>query len=215
MDDAVAYHEEEILGKAYDARLMRRLLRYLKPYRGMVAIAVGLIFLAALLELVGPLATAVAIDLFIAPVGEVAETPTTVSRWVGETLEAAGILLTPEQGILAIAIVFLVSMGLAFVVLYWQSMVLQMMGQHIMRDLRNEIFERLQALPVRYFDRNPIGRLVTRTSLRSYPPAPTGNGFCLYVKRALLDEVGIGAERRFTLCPHCRHASSRTRTDAN
>lgn len=148
MDDATEFHEEEALGKAYDARLMRRLLRYAKPYRGMVALAVVLILVSSLLELVGPLATAVAIDLYIAPADEVSETSSDASRWVGETLAAAGIQLAPEQGILAISIVFLVSLVFGFVILYAQSLTLQLMGQYVMRDLRNQIFGRLQRLPV-------------------------------------------------------------------
>lgn len=164
MDDATEFHEEETLGKAYDARLMRRLLRYVRPYRGMVVLAVVLILVSSLLELVGPLATAVAIDLYIAPAEEVSETSSQASRWVGETLAAAGIQLAPEQGILGVSIVFLVSLVLGFVILYAQSLTLQLMGQYIMRDLRNQIFGRLQRLPVAFFDRNPIGRLVTRVT---------------------------------------------------
>ncbi|MGH9380073.1 MAG: ABC transporter ATP-binding protein [Thermoanaerobaculia bacterium] len=164
MDDATAFHEEEILGKAYDARLMRRLLGYVKPYRGMVALAVALILLSSFLELVGPLATAVAIDLYIAPAVAPGEATSRATRWVAETLAAAGLEVTPEQGILAVSVVFLLSLGLGFFVLYWQSLVLQLMGQYIMRDLRNQIFGRLQRLPVQFFDRNPIGRLVTRVT---------------------------------------------------
>jgi hypothetical protein len=70
VSEPVAFHEEEVLGKAYDARLMRRLLGYVRPYRGMAAGAVGLIIVTSVLELIGPLATAVALDLFIRPQGE-------------------------------------------------------------------------------------------------------------------------------------------------
>jgi ATP-binding cassette subfamily B multidrug efflux pump len=164
MSEVSEFHEEEVLGKAYDARLMRRLLGYIRPYRGMVSGAVALILVSSVLQLVGPLATAVAIDLYIRPAGNLERTPSAASRWVSAFLQSHQITLTPEQGIVAIAAVFLISLALAFVVLYWQGLVMQLMGQYIMRDLRNQIFDRLQRLPVAFFDRNPIGRLVTRVT---------------------------------------------------
>jgi len=164
MSEVAEFHEEEVLGKAYDARLMRRLLRYVRPYVRMVAGAVALILLSSLLQLVGPLATAVAIDLYIRPAASVEETPSAASQWVSAYLQGHHIALTADQGILVISAIYLVSLALAFVVLYWQGLVMQLMGQYIMRDLRNEIFGRLQHLSVAFFDRNPIGRLVTRVT---------------------------------------------------
>lgn len=164
MSEVAEFHEEEVLGRAYDRRLMRRLLLYVRPYRGMVAGAVGLILVSSLLQLVGPLATAVAIDLYIRPASSVEHAPSSASLWVSSFLHSHQITLTANQGILAIAGIFLASLALAFVVLYWQSLVMQLMGQYIMRDLRNQIFDRLQRLPVAFFDRNPIGRLVTRVT---------------------------------------------------
>ena len=67
MSEPVAHNEEEVLGKAYDARLMRRLLGYVRPYGDMALGALGLIFVSSVLQLVGPLATAVALDLFVRP----------------------------------------------------------------------------------------------------------------------------------------------------
>ena len=161
-DDADSQHQEEVLGKAYDARLMRRLLGYVRPYRGRIVAAVGLIILSAVLELVGPLATAVALDLYVRPEG--GGEPTGMSRWVAETLAARGIHPTPLEGIAWVSAVFLGALIAAFVVLYWQSYVMQLMGQLIMRDLRREIFGHLQRLHVAYFDRHPVGRLVTRAT---------------------------------------------------
>ena len=152
-----------MLGKAYDARLMRRLLAYVRPYRGMAAGAVALIIASSLLQLVGPLATAVALDLFIRPRGD-AGAGSTVSRWVGGQLAAHGWAPTAAQGIAAVALVYLASIALTFVVLYVQSYVMLLMGQYIMRDLRGEIFGHLQVLPIAYYDKNPIGRLVTRVT---------------------------------------------------
>jgi ATP-binding cassette subfamily B multidrug efflux pump len=162
MADDDALHQEEVLGKAYDGRLMRRLLGYVRPYRARMAAAVALIVVSALLELVGPLATAVALDLYVRPEG--GGEPTGVSRWVGEQLAARGLQPTPLEGIAWVSAVFLGSLILVFGVLYLQSYVMQLMGQLIMRDLRREIFGHLQRLQVSYFDRNPVGRLVTRAT---------------------------------------------------
>jgi len=163
MTDLAAFHEEEVLGKAYDARLMRRLLGYVRPYRGMTVAAVALIVLSSLLQLVGPLATAVALDLFIRPPDNPAERSPVVAQVQG-FLDARGLDPTPGEGIAAIAAVYLAALVLTFFVLYVQSYVMQMMGQHIMFDLRAEVFGHLQRLHLAYFDKNPVGRLVTRVT---------------------------------------------------
>jgi ATP-binding cassette subfamily B protein len=155
-------HQEEVLGKAYDARLMRRLVAYVRPYRGQMALAVTLIVLSAALELVGPLATAVALDLFVRPAG--GGTPSGVSRWVLAQLASRGLSLGRTEGLAWCAGVYLLSLLSTFGVLYWQSYVMQLMGQRIMRDLRREVFSHLQRLQVSFFDRNPVGRLVTRAT---------------------------------------------------
>src|SRR5437868_4335779 len=69
MSEPITSHEEEVLGKAYDSRLMRRLLSYVRPYGGMTFFSLVLILLSSLLQLVGPLVTAIAVDLFIRPSG--------------------------------------------------------------------------------------------------------------------------------------------------
>ena len=155
-------HQEEVLGKAYDARLMRRLVGYVRPYRGQMALAVALIVLSAVLELVGPLATAVALDLFVRPLGGGA--PAGISRWVLNGLSSRGLHPGSATGLAWCAGVYLGSLLLTFGVLYWQSYVMQLMGQRIMRDLRGEVFAHLQRLQVAFFDRNPVGRLVTRAT---------------------------------------------------
>ncbi len=164
MSELETFEEEELLGKAYDARLIRRLLGYLAPHRLRAALAVGLIVLSSLLELVGPLATAVALDLFIRPAGAAGERMSAASRWLAEQLAARGVELDPAGGLTAVALVYLGSLVLGFGVLYLQGYVMQMMGQHVMADLRRQIFGQLQRLPVAYFDRNPVGRLVTRVT---------------------------------------------------
>src|SRR5690606_28801250 len=107
-------------------------------------------------------ATAVALDLYVRPEGGGA--PTGVSLWVAEALASRGIEPTPAGGIGWVSAVYLGSLVAAFGVLYWQAYVMQLMGQLIMRDLRREIFGHLQRLHVGFFDRNPVGRLVTRAT---------------------------------------------------
>jgi ATP-binding cassette, subfamily B, multidrug efflux pump len=165
MSEPIGQHEEEALGKAYDARLMRRLLAYLYPYRGMTAWALGLILLSSLLQLLGPLAMAVAIDLFIRPQGEDTHI-SDVSRQIGDLLLARGIdpAEVRLEGLAVTSGIFLVALVLTFVVLYAQGYLMQLMGQYVMNDLRRQIFGHLQRLPIAFFDRNPIGRLVTRVT---------------------------------------------------
>ncbi|MGH7480674.1 MAG: ABC transporter ATP-binding protein [Longimicrobiales bacterium] len=131
-------HEEEALGKAYDARLMRRLLRYVRPYRGRVGLAVAALIAASALELVGPWLTKVAIDRAIATADY-------------------GLL-----GLLAAAYVGALVFGLAME--FAQSLLTTWLGQRVMYDLRDEIFRHLQTLSLPFFDRNPVGRLMTRVT---------------------------------------------------
>ncbi|MCP4659838.1 MAG: ABC transporter ATP-binding protein [bacterium] len=163
MIEAPEFHEEEALGKVYDARLMRRLLGYIRPYRGMATGAVALIIVSSLLQLVGPLVTAVTLDVFIQPL-EGRSTQAPISRAVEGWLEQAGFDLDPMAGVTLMAVIFAGALFLAVAVLFCQSYVMNLMGQYIMFDLRRDIFARLQRLPVSYFDRNPIGRLVTRAT---------------------------------------------------
>ena len=168
MDGAAAFHEEERLGKAYDARLMRRLIGYVRPYKGLAAGAVALIMLSSVLQLVGPLATAVALDLYMRPPAQPGAPPdhsiSAAARWFQGFLDGRGVHLSPTDGIALVAMIYLAARLLTFVVLYVQSYLMQMMGQKIMYDLRREVFGRFQRLPVAYFDKNPIGRLVTRVT---------------------------------------------------
>ncbi|MEX0979541.1 MAG: ABC transporter ATP-binding protein, partial [Gemmatimonadota bacterium] len=128
--------EEEALGKAYDARLMRRLLRYLKPHKAKVFWAVLLLVLSAGLQVVGPWLVQMALDDAI-PAGN------------------ARLLST-------LAIAYLVSVGLSFFLEYGQQLLTTWLGQRVMFDLRTEIFDKLQRLDLRFYDRNPVGRLMTR-----------------------------------------------------
>ncbi len=129
-------YEEEVLGKAYDSRLMARLLRYLRPYKLPVAGAIVLLMLASLLGVVGPYLTKIALDEAI-PQG--------------------------DGGQLAfLAIIFLVATVLIFVFQYAQALVTTWLGQRVMYDLRTQVFRKLQQLDLAFYDRNPVGRLMTR-----------------------------------------------------
>lgn len=131
-----AYREEEALGKAYDARLMRRLLRYLRPYVGYVSLAILLLLLSSGTAIVGPWLTQLVIDEAI-PQGD---------------LRLLGILITAYAGTAVLAF------GLEFA----QGLVTTWLGQSVMYDLRSEIFDKLQRVDLRFYDRNPVGRLMTR-----------------------------------------------------
>jgi ATP-binding cassette subfamily B protein len=165
VSEPVSHHEEESLEKGFDAGLLRRLLAYLRPYRGMTAGAVALILLSSALQLVGPLAMAVALDLFVRPPGAEAQV-STVSAQVRDLLLARGIdpAQIPGQGLAVTSIVYLVALILTFWVLYAEGYVMQLMGQYVMNDMRRQIFAHLQRLPISFYDRNPIGRLVTRVT---------------------------------------------------
>src|SRR5215216_30965 len=158
---AESHHEEEVLGKAYDARLMRRLLRYLWPYKWYALTSLVLTILSAPLVLAGPPLTKAAIDLFLDPSADPSKV-TGFALFIKNAADWFGFGANPYQGITFIALVFLLANLAAFAVQYTQAIVMQAMGQYIMYDLREEIFAHLQRLPVQFYDRNPVGRLMTR-----------------------------------------------------
>ena len=136
MADAATFQEEDALGKAYDARLMRRLLRYLKPYRWHVAGALVVLLFSSAMAVVGPWIVQLVIDEAI---------PAQDTR-----------LLTMLIAAYLTALVF------EFGLQYTQALVTTWLGQSVMYDMRTEIFDKLQRLDLRFYDRNPIGRLMTR-----------------------------------------------------
>lgn len=133
---SLPHPEEEALGKAYDARLMRRLLGYLRPYRWKVVAAVLVLVAASLLQVVGPWLTQRAIDEAI-PAGDVRMLGVLAGIYLGATLAS-------------------------FLLEYAQTLLTTWLGQRVMFDLRGEIFAQLQRLDLRFYDRNPVGRLMTR-----------------------------------------------------
>jgi len=145
--------EEEVLGKAYDSRLMARLLKYLRPYRWQVAIALASIVLKSFADVLGPYLTKVAIDRYLAPKAVATATSSGIWSW-----------LSPHAvtGIAQIAAIYVGLLVLSFLLEFLQTYYMQWTGQKVMFDLRRQIFRHLQRLHVAFFDRNPVGRLVTR-----------------------------------------------------
>jgi ATP-binding cassette subfamily B multidrug efflux pump len=131
-------HDEDVLGKAYDARLMRRLLGYLRPYRRQVVVAVAAIIGHSCLELAPPYLTKIVIDSYI-PARDVA-------------------------GLGLVAALYLVTLIGSFALEFVQTWTMQLTGQRIMFDLRMQMVRHLQRLDLRFYDRNPVGRLMTRVT---------------------------------------------------
>jgi ATP-binding cassette subfamily B protein len=133
-----AFHEEEVLGKAYDARLMRRLLAYLRPHKWFVVGALVALIGDAVTQLAPPYLVKIAIDQYIAQ-GDLA-------------------------GINQIGLAYLAVLVASFSLEYGQTYMMQMIGQRIMFDMRMQIYAHLQRLDLAFYDRNPVGRLMTRVT---------------------------------------------------
>ena len=140
-------HEEEALGKAYDSRLMRRLLQYMTPYKWWVVLALGLVAVVTPLELAPPILFRNAIDRYFVPA---------MNRLIVEN--------AAWNGILIISAIYFFVLVFDFLAQYAQIRIMQRVGQQTMYDMRRGIFAHLQRLPMSYFDRNPVGRLVTRVT---------------------------------------------------
>jgi ATP-binding cassette subfamily B protein len=144
-------HEEEALGRAYDARLMARLWRFVAPYRGEVLLTLLLVLPGFLLELAPAWIVKTGLDHLVAK-GESAGW----ERW-----------LDPPAGLPPLAWlagVYLAVMVAGSAVAYWSSLVMSRTGQAAMRDLRSTVFAHIQKLHLGFFDRYPVGRLVTRAT---------------------------------------------------
>jgi ATP-binding cassette, subfamily B, multidrug efflux pump len=140
-------HEEEALGKAYDSRLMKRLLKYMAPYKWRVIIALALVAVVTPLELAPPKLFQLAIDTYLVPGSK-----------------GALALTTAWHGILLISATYFAVLVFDFVAQYIQIRIMQRVGQATMYDMRTEIFAHMQRLPMSYYDRNPVGRLMTRVT---------------------------------------------------
>jgi ATP-binding cassette subfamily B multidrug efflux pump len=147
--------EEEVLGKAYDSRLMGRLLKYLRPYRWQVAIALVSIILKSFADVLGPYLTKVAIDRYLAPRGAATATSSGIWSWLSQNARI---------GIAQLAAIYVGLLVFSFLLEFLQTYFMQWTGQKVMFDLRRQIFRHLQRLHVAFFDKNPVGRLVTRVT---------------------------------------------------
>jgi ATP-binding cassette, subfamily B, multidrug efflux pump len=134
----MAAHDEDVIGKAYDSRLMRRLLTCLAPYRGQVALAIAAIVTNAVLQLAPPFLTRMVID---------------------EAIPARDL-----SGLGTVAALYLGAIVLSFLLEFAQTWTMQVIGQRVMFDLRMAVFGHLQKLDLRFYDRNPVGRLMTRVT---------------------------------------------------
>ncbi|MDE2322651.1 MAG: ABC transporter ATP-binding protein [candidate division NC10 bacterium] len=130
------HQEDELLGKAYDAQLIRRLLMYLAPYRWWIVVSMLLLFLTTGMQLLGPYITKIAIDTYIAT--------------------------RDLHGLNVAVLAYLITVLIGFLSQYAQSYTMQSTGQRAMHDLRVQLFTHLQRQDLAFFDRNPVGRLMTR-----------------------------------------------------
>jgi ATP-binding cassette subfamily B multidrug efflux pump len=147
-----SHQEEEVLGKAYDSRLMKRLITYLRPYRWQVGIALGSIFLKAGADVLVPYLTKVVIDKYLAPL---------------QGLRTPFDFFLSNKPLIGIAQVAAMGVGLlafSFLLEYLQTYFMQWAGQMVMFDLRSQIFRHLQRMHIGFYDKNPVGRLVTRVT---------------------------------------------------
>ncbi|PYV68936.1 MAG: antibiotic ABC transporter ATP-binding protein [Acidobacteria bacterium] len=147
-----SHHEEEVLGKAYDSRLMKRLLTYMRPYRWRGTVAVISIALKAIADVIGPLMTLLAMDKYLAPTHEPFPL---LDRWLSQK---------PLTGIAQVGGLYVALILFSFLLEYLQTYLMQWAGQMVMFDLRSEIFRHLQRMHIGFYDKNPVGRLVTRVT---------------------------------------------------
>ncbi|MGR3218702.1 MAG: ABC transporter ATP-binding protein [Candidatus Anammoxibacter sp.] len=128
--------EDEIVGKAYDSKLVKRLLTYLKPYKAKVILSIITLMVISCLQLVGPYLTKIVIDDHIR-----------VGDWAGIN----------QLGLVYVVVLFVI-----FVLQYLQVYIMRLVGQSVMYDLRSRLFAHIQKMSLSFFDRNPVGRLMTR-----------------------------------------------------
>ena len=146
--------EEEVLGKAYDSRLMRRLLTYMRPYKLVVSISLVLLLFDSLLQIIGPLLTKLAVDRYLVP-SQGAQNFPWLNQWLSRD---------PWTGLSQLAVLYLAVVVFGFVFDFGQTYLMQWTGQRAMFDLRRQLMAHLQTLDVAYYDKNPVGRMVTRVT---------------------------------------------------
>jgi len=143
--------DDDVVGKVYDRHLSRRLFGYLKPYKLATATSALAIFLKSISDVSGPYFTKVAVDTYFNRVPN--------PGWLARHLSS-----NPTQGVTQLGLLFLGALTLSFGLEFVQTYLMQWTGQKIMFDLRSQIFRHIQRMSVAFFDRNPVGRLVTRVT---------------------------------------------------
>src|SRR3984957_11051079 len=144
--------EDDVIGKAYDGRLMRRLIRYLYPYKLAAFTSLAAVLIKAGSDVLGPYLTKVAVDRYMT-----AAKPQTNPSWLARHLSPDAF-----HGITQLAAIYLGALVLSYFMDFVQTYLMQWTGQKVMFDLRRQIFRHLQHMHIGFFDRNPVGRLVTR-----------------------------------------------------
>jgi ATP-binding cassette subfamily B multidrug efflux pump len=145
--------DDEVIGKAYDGRLMRRLLTYLRPYKLQTGLSAVAIVLKALSDVLGPYLVKVAVDTYMT------DDTARKNSWLARHLSPV-----PMTGITQLALLYLASLLLTYALEFAQTYLMQWTGQKIMFDLRSQIFRHLQRMSPAFFDHNPVGKLVTRVT---------------------------------------------------
>ncbi|HEX4039318.1 MAG TPA: ABC transporter ATP-binding protein [Acidobacteriaceae bacterium] len=166
---SAAQQDDDVVGKAYDSRLMRRLITYLYPYKWACIASIVAIILKAGADVLGPWLTMVAVDLYLTPA--VQPNPRQAAAWAARGVQGHPWIshwLSPYasggavHGVTQLAMTWLVALVLSYALEALQTWLMQWTGQKVMFDLRSQIFRRLQEMHIGFFDRNPVGRLVTR-----------------------------------------------------
>jgi ATP-binding cassette subfamily B multidrug efflux pump len=147
-----AIQEDDVAGKAYDGRLMRRMMTYLRPYKLQTTISAFTILFKAASDVMGPYLVKVAVDTFMS-------TDAVQPGWL-----ARHISHDPSTGITELGLLYLGTLLLTFALEFLQTYLMQWTGQKIMFDLRSQIFRHLQEMHPGFFDKHPVGRLVTRVT---------------------------------------------------
>ena len=142
---------DDVVGKVYDSRLMGRLLKYLRPYKWQAGVSFVAVLLKAASDVVGPFLFKVGIDNYLT--SKHPEHPSWLARHLSQN---------PVTGITQLASIYLSALLLTYLFEFVQTYLIQWMGQKVMFDLRSQIFRHIQGMHVAFFDRNPVGRLVTR-----------------------------------------------------
>jgi ATP-binding cassette subfamily B protein len=155
--------DDEVAGKIYDARLMRRLGRYVRPSWLQAAIASLAVMLKSLCDVMGPILLMVAIDRYLARSPESLDASRALAHWLA-IRSPLGRMLPHDavQGFTTLAAIYLAALLSAYLFQFIQVYLMQWIGQRIMFDLRREIFRHMQRMHIGFFDVHPVGRLVTR-----------------------------------------------------